>query len=213
MSFDSRGTATAELSRSRLITDPRAMRALAHPIRLELLDRLALAGTLTAAKASELVGESAANCSFHLRTLAKYGFVEQAEGGVGRERPWRRVPGGIGTAEVHDDPETSVSGRALTDVIVDRHLTAIRRYRDGLQAELPTQWQEQGGHANVIVHLTLAEMCQLREDMLAVFRRYADRGPDPALRPADSRPVQIFTFTMPRQVSTEAGSADIGDSR
>src|SRR5436305_946859 len=114
---------------ARQVTDPRAMRALAHPVRLELLDQLAVAGTLTAAEASVLVGETPANCSFHLRTLAKYGFVEQADGGRGRERPWRRVPGGIGTTEVDDGTPAAASARALTDVVVNRHLESVRRYR------------------------------------------------------------------------------------
>src|SRR5215467_5092526 len=73
---------------TRKITDARAMRALAHPVRLALLEALAHAGTLTATQASELLGESPANCAFHLRTLAKYGYVEEAGGGKGRERPW-----------------------------------------------------------------------------------------------------------------------------
>ena len=57
------------------LTDPKAMRALAHPLRWALLEALGHAGTLTATQASEMLGESPANCAFHLRTLAKYGFV------------------------------------------------------------------------------------------------------------------------------------------
>ena len=72
------------------LTDPKAIRALAHPLRWGLLEALSHAGTLTATQASEMLGESPANCAFHLRTLAKYGFVEEAGGGRGRERPWRR---------------------------------------------------------------------------------------------------------------------------
>src|ERR1700733_1448043 len=65
------------------VTDPRAMRALAHPVRIALIELLPHTGTLTATQASELLGESPANCAFHLRTLAKYGFVEEAGGGSG----------------------------------------------------------------------------------------------------------------------------------
>ncbi len=64
------------------------MRALAHPVRMALLELFAYHETLTATQASELLGESPANCAFHLRTLAKYGFVREAGGGKGRERPW-----------------------------------------------------------------------------------------------------------------------------
>src|SRR4051794_27883368 len=67
----------------REVRDPRALRALAHPVRLELLERLT-DGPLTATQAASIVGESQASCSFHLRQLAKYGFVELAGDGAGR---------------------------------------------------------------------------------------------------------------------------------
>src|ERR671939_1979408 len=65
------------------------MRALAHPTRLALLDHLHAAGQATATECAAAVGDSPSSCSYHLRALAKWGFVEEAEGGVGRERPWR----------------------------------------------------------------------------------------------------------------------------
>src|SRR6187551_3224430 len=71
------------------VTDPKAMRALAHPVRIALLEALTVHGQLTATEAGEIVGESPANASFHLRQLAKYGYVEEAEGGTGRRRPWQ----------------------------------------------------------------------------------------------------------------------------
>ena len=54
-----------------------------------LIELFGVHETLTATQASEALGESPANCAFHLRTLAKYGFVEEAGGGRGRERPWK----------------------------------------------------------------------------------------------------------------------------
>ena len=80
--------------RPRELTDPKAMRALAHPVRLALLEAFADTDTLTATEAGERVGESPANASFHLRQLAKYGFVEEADGGTGRRRPWKLKKGG-----------------------------------------------------------------------------------------------------------------------
>ena len=85
------------------------MRAMAHPVRLALMEALNDAGTLTATEAAERVGESPSNCSFHLRQLAKYGFVEEAEGGTGRQRPWRAVHTGMRFTDVQDDPETALA--------------------------------------------------------------------------------------------------------
>lgn len=173
------------------------MRALAHPLRLELLDQLAVAGTLTAAQASALVGQTPANCSFHLRLLARYGFVEQADGGRGRERPWRRVPGGIGTPATHDDENTADAARGLTDVMVERHLDTVRRYRAEIQPGLPPQWLDLSGHSHVVTHLTLQETQELHDDMIAVLTRYHDRSADTSRRPAGSRPVRFFAYLMP----------------
>ena len=106
----------------RKLDDPKAMRAMAHPIRLALLEALADAGTLTATEAGERVGESPANASFHLRQLAKYGFVEEAEGGTGRKRPWKLGHLGMRFTDVQEDPETATAARALDRVLRDRYL-------------------------------------------------------------------------------------------
>ena len=98
---------------ARELTDPRTMRALAHPVRLALLEALIHHGQLTATEAAEHVGESPSNCSFHLRQLAKYGFVEEAEGGAGRRRPWRAVTIGTRFTDVHEDTETALAAGAL----------------------------------------------------------------------------------------------------
>src|SRR5258707_15026402 len=65
------------------------MRALAHPTRLALLDHLHTVDHATATECAAAVGDSPSSCSYHLRALAKWGFVEEAEGGAGRERPRR----------------------------------------------------------------------------------------------------------------------------
>jgi hypothetical protein len=85
------------------------MRALAHPLRWALLEALQHAGTLTATQAGEILGETPANCAFHLRTLAKYGLVEEAGGGKGRERPWRRAITGLTMELAADDPQTAAA--------------------------------------------------------------------------------------------------------
>src|SRR5215472_4220467 len=87
------------------VTDPRAMRALAHPVRLDILSALAK-GPKTATECAEAVGESPQSCSYHLRTLAKYGFVERAEATNGKERPWRKVKSGLNWS-TDTDPEAA----------------------------------------------------------------------------------------------------------
>src|SRR2546429_2370715 len=73
------------------LTDPRMMRALAHPGRIAIWTHLALHGSATATECAEIAGLSPSACSYHLRTLARYGFVEEDPDSAadGRERPWR----------------------------------------------------------------------------------------------------------------------------
>src|SRR5919205_634619 len=91
------------------LTDPRALRAVAHPLRLTLIGLLRREGPLTATQCGERVGQSPAACSFHLRQLAKYGLVEEAGGGRGRERPWRATAQYTSWPEVADDPELTAA--------------------------------------------------------------------------------------------------------
>src|SRR3984885_6836716 len=73
------------------LTDPRMMRALAHQARIAIWSHLGLRGPATATECAEIAGLSPSACSYHLRTLARYGFVEEdlASAADGRERPWR----------------------------------------------------------------------------------------------------------------------------
>src|SRR4051794_41945900 len=100
------------------LTDPRAMRAYAHPVRLALIGLLRRHGPLTATQAAARLGESSGTTSFHLRQLAKYGFCEEAGGGKGREKPWRGaglVPS-WGTAP--DDPQRPGAQRAAHTLVL-----------------------------------------------------------------------------------------------
>src|SRR5918995_4500085 len=75
----------------RRITEPEALEALAHPVRLELINHLMADGPATASACARAVGDSPSNCSYHLRVLAKVGLVGEVDSEDGRERPWRAL--------------------------------------------------------------------------------------------------------------------------
>src|SRR5881296_4668557 len=102
------------------------MRALAHPTRLALLDHLHSVEQATATECAETVGDSPSSCSYHLRALAKWGFVEEGEGGAGRERPWRAAAARI---EFSSD---GLEAAVLRDELVGRQQ---QRLRDALRHE------------------------------------------------------------------------------
>ena len=177
--------------------DPQAIRALAHPVRMALIELLAHTGTLTATQASETLGESPANCAFHLRTLAKYGFIEEAGGGKGRERPWRRTHQGLQFDSDAGNPEYTVATQALEDVwfrwLLQRAQTALAS-RDSW----PADWRQTHlGQQQVMTYLTPAEADQLSADLLEVTGRYLDRLDHPERRPAGTLPVEIVILAYP----------------
>jgi DNA-binding transcriptional ArsR family regulator len=181
---------------SREITDPLAMRAMAHPVRLALMEALNDAGTLTATEAAERVGESPSNCSFHLRQLAKYGFVEEADGGTGRQRPWKTVQTGMRFTDVHEDPETALAAGALAQVVQERWL---ERARAGLAQRhvLPEEWRRVTGSDQMTLYVTPEEMKDINDEILEILFRYRDRIGDHSKRPEGSRAVEHVAFYYP----------------
>jgi Helix-turn-helix domain len=177
-------------------SDPRAIRALAHPIRMALIELLVHRGTLTATQASETLGESPANCAFHLRTLAKYGFIEEAGGGRGRERPWRRTHIGLNLQTVSDNPEYSAAVQALEDVALSYLLTRARAALAS-RASWPAPWQHRLGELQVITYLTPEEADGFSDDLNALLMRYADRDDHPERRPPGAMPVELVTLSYP----------------
>ena len=178
------------------LTDPAVMRALAHPLRWALLEALLHAGTLTATQAGQILGETPANCAFHLRTLARYGLVEEAGGGKGRERPWRRVNRVVNVATAHDDPQAAAAAEVLDEFWITRTLdranAALRRKRSW-----PAEWLGQLGESQSIRYVTPAEAQEMQELLMAALDRYRDRNADPSLRPPGALPVEYLVLSYP----------------
>jgi len=183
------------------LTDPKAIRALAHPLRWALLEALSQAGTLTATQASEMLGDSPANCAFHLRTLAKYGFVEEAGGGRGRERPWRRAYDTMSWRTRQDDPETSQATAALEQIWLDRGLGRARRSLTSVASWPETLGDTLGGSTSRL-YLTPKEAEELYTEISKTFLRltgpdrYRERR-DPKRRPADALPIEFMFLGYP----------------
>ncbi|MFE7596416.1 ArsR/SmtB family transcription factor [Streptomyces sp. NPDC057494] len=92
--------------------DPRSLRAIAHPLRIQLLRTLRRYGPATASQLAERLGESSGATSYHLRQLAAHGFiVDDPTRGKGRERWWKAVHRGTVFDEtLHRNPDPEVQG-------------------------------------------------------------------------------------------------------
>jgi hypothetical protein len=167
---------------------------MAHPFRLHLLDLIVRRGTLTSAEAAAATGESTASCSFHLRQLAKYGFIEPAEPRDGRERPWKRAEGGERIPD-RIEPDAARAASEAMKVVLDRALLELVAWLDHYQ-ELPEEWS--GAVLDEeLLYLTPDELRELSSDVVDLLARYRKRTTDPATRPEDSRPIRALAALFP----------------
>jgi DNA-binding transcriptional ArsR family regulator len=145
------------------------MRALAHPTRLALLDHLHTVEQATATECGAAVGDSPSSCSYHLRALAKWGFVEEAEKGAGRERPWRA------TATRIEFPSDGLEATVLRADLFGRQQ---QRVRDALRREheLPPRWRRATQTSSATLELTPLELEQLGERFEALLDEFRGRG-------------------------------------
>jgi predicted ArsR family transcriptional regulator len=178
----------------RQLTDPRVLRALTHPLRLALLELLS-EGPLTATEAAEHLGESPASCSFHLRTLAKYGYIEEAAGGRGRQRPWRRVPANNEIREDDLDPDAQIASAALIELLHEREAERLRTWQATRQS-YPAVWRSAASENHLVLHLSAVELEKLGEAMLELLAPYARRQNE-GTPPLDALPVAIMTHAIP----------------
>jgi Helix-turn-helix domain len=181
------------------LTDPRALRAYAHPVRMALVGLLRTEGPLTATRAAELLGESSGTCSFHLRQLAKYGLVEEAGGGTGREKPWRATTMTTDWDATGDStPEAAAATSLLSTVIAEQYFEQLMRWLEASPGE-PADWRRAAMLGDRILYVTPAELEELRGRMRAMLDEYLERDVRPDLRPAGARLVSWLNIAFPNE--------------
>ena len=180
-----------------VITDARAMRALAHPLRVALLEAMRRDGEITATRAAELLDESPGNMSWHLQTLAKYGFVEETGQGRGRSRPWRLASEGHSFDTAMADPEVAAAGEALERTFVERTYDQLREWWSR-RLTYPAKWRRASFMSNSVVYLTAAELAAVTDEVNTIYTRYRDRA-DKEKRPAGALPVRLYAHGHPLQ--------------
>jgi hypothetical protein len=188
-----------------MLTDPKTMRALAHQGRIAIWMYLGLHGPATATECAEIAGLSPSACSYHLRTLARYGFVEEDPDSAadGRERPWRAR---MLAFSVDDTPGAPAATRVASRLLVESVRAAAEEDRARYvtrRDEYPADWQAAAGATFSVAHVTPGELERLREQVLEVMAPYIRL--DPASRPAGTLPVRIVLDLYPWFGPEEAG--------
>jgi predicted ArsR family transcriptional regulator len=175
-----------------------AIRALAHPLRHDLMSIIARLGRATTAEAARELGISHGLASHHLRQLAKYGFVEQVKGRDHRERPWRLVSTSYNWSKARATPEGSTAIGVLEQLRAERTLEDFLGWQQRSK-NWPRSWQQHAGIGTSSVYLTEAELAEIDQAFDALLMRYINERPidDVASRPPGSVPVTFTLFTVP----------------
>jgi DNA-binding transcriptional ArsR family regulator len=192
--------------RRRLLKDPQALRALAHPIRLELQSIVGRAGRVTTADAARQVGISHGLASHHLRQLAKYGFVEQVAGADNRERPWRLVTTSTDIEGIEEHPDGSAALAVFEQVVAERAIEDLIGWQARRGSWSPA-WRSSSGVGSSSVYLTEAELAELTGAFEALLMRYIAERPidDVESRPPGSRAVGFTLIVTPQDPTAGEG--------
>lgn len=181
-----------------LLNDPVVIRALAHPVRLQLHNLLGRLGPMTAAEAARRLNISQALASHHLRQLAKYGFAEAASGKDNRERPWKTSSTSQSWGEAFRTEEGAAAASVLEQLLAEE---AVGRLIDWQQRRRDEDkvWHDNAGIGNTTVYLTADEFAELEGQIEALLMRYVDERPidDPSTRPPGSRAVTFTHIVTP----------------
>ena len=172
------------------------MRAVAHPVRLALLEALIREGPLTATQAAELLDDSPGNMSWHLQTLAKYGFVEETGDGRGRRRPWRVD---LVVAPIRHRPRRSRAGRGRRSPGSDFMERTYQRLRDWWtqRRSYSIKWRRAAFTSDALTYLTAEEMSELGDKVSELFMTFHHRTLDRSARPEGAVPVHLVAFGHP----------------
>jgi DNA-binding transcriptional ArsR family regulator len=180
------------------VLDAGALRALAHPLRVQIYDILSQYGAQTASTLAELTGESSGATSYHLRALAKHDLIREVEGrGNARERWWERPVGGVtfGSPEALKTP----SGRAATQVVMNeymnrRHQQLLAYISEGLRGA-EDEWRESAMLSTATARLTPEQLKDLTDRVQAIIDETVDAYRDQTGE--NVRPVTIRSDIFP----------------
>lgn len=193
------GLHMTEVRKHRSLTDPTAMRALAHPARLAILNRLQAEGPCTATEVAEVIGVTPSAASYHLRMLAKYGFVEDAPArGDGRERLWRSSSVGLSVAPDPDDgPDVRSAKEFLIKALRDQAADEVTRAMENMERESP-EWREAALFNRAVLLVDADELKRLNERIDELLAPYRTTVRDRADAPPGARIAEAQINLFPR---------------
>ncbi|QCX79532.1 Helix-turn-helix domain protein [Streptomyces sp. YIM 121038] len=210
---DETGRADGAVPAPEELSDLKVLKALAQPRRQQMLQHLTVHGPATSATLARALGLNTGATSYHLRELARYGFVEETDGaGHGRERWWRAVPG-----DRRFPPRSRQN--AETRLVMDElnHLSyaadlelfeQLQRESGGAEAD---EWADAFPYSRGTMRLTVAELRDFFEEYIALLNRYkrSDGDTPPGARTVLTR---LLAFPAPTDAPVAGPAAAPSDA-
>lgn len=196
------GVMPHEPARDTHIPGTAALRALAHPLRVEIYDLLTQYGPQTSSSLAEMTGESTGSTSYHLRALATHGLIEEdSERGTGRERWWKRAHRSlqIASPEALQTPAGLAASQVVNLEFLDRR---HRQLRDTLTSALrgdPDEWDEHIYVTTATTGLTLAQLEELQAELQHTLDTYVEKYRDQQGEGVRRISIQVSTLPLPEK--------------
>ncbi|MGW2183875.1 ArsR/SmtB family transcription factor [Streptomyces sp. NPDC001732] len=189
-----------------VVLDAKGLRALAHPVRVQLVSQLRKHGPSTATRLAERLGVNSGTASYHLRRLGAAGFVEEdAERGNARERWWRSVHR---TTELSDQELAAQEPEAALTYLQSVSATYTLRTQQTLNElqTMPRAWRGTFDMSDWALRLTPEETVALRRELRDVLARYRWDTPEAAATaPEGAERIGVITHILP-ELDTPAPS-------
>ncbi|WP_371797061.1 ArsR/SmtB family transcription factor [Streptomyces sp. NBC_01718] len=181
-----------------VVLDAKGLRAMAHPVRVQLVGLLRKYGPSTATRLAERLGVNSGTASYHLRQLGAAGFVqEDTERGNARERWWRSVHQRTWFNDpnlAEREPEATL---AYLQSVAATYTLRVQQTLNELQT-MPRAWRDDFDMSNWALRLTPEETAALRQEFRDVVARYRPDTPEAAASaPKGAERVDVIMHVLP----------------
>ncbi|WP_337270363.1 winged helix-turn-helix domain-containing protein [Oryzifoliimicrobium ureilyticus] len=193
--LDNRETATREIEQ--VCPDPVALKALTHPERLKMLAILRVDGPATATQLAAQLGLNSGATSYHLRQLARFGFIEELPTSSRRDRWWKARHELTSVPDDAAAPEKLEASLAFTQMAhalqVDQLRQAVAEY-----PHLPDAWRRASTVSDFILVLSPERAERLKDAIMGLILEEMRTAPPLGQPlPAGMAPVTVMLHAFP----------------
>jgi DNA-binding transcriptional ArsR family regulator len=176
------------------VLDPVALKALAHPLRIQLYELLHRDGPATSTSLARRLNETSGATSYHLRQLHRAGLIEEdLARGNRRERWWRAAQRRIAvrSAELPDEPSTQAAAAWFAREVQRRRNAWVERWYE-THKDWPEEWRDASLDSSWEFRMTPERMRAMSDEVCDVIERYREE------EATDGETVAVLFYAFPQ---------------